>query len=119
MVMPLMVVLGALGWGWRGAASAALAVGLVAANFALAAALLSWAARISPNVLMATALFGFLGRFGLLAAAVFALKGQGWVELLPLGLGLFVTHLGLLVWETRYVSLSLAYPGLKPTREGA
>jgi hypothetical protein len=25
-----------------------------------------------------------------------------------------VTHLGLLFWETRSVSLSLAYPGLKP-----
>ena len=25
-----------------------------------------------------------------------------------------VTHLGLLFWETRYVSVTLAYPGLKP-----
>ena len=33
----------------------------------------------------------------------------------PLGLTLIVTHLGLLIWETRHVSASLAYPGLKPT----
>jgi len=25
-----------------------------------------------------------------------------------------ITHIGLLIWETRYVSMSLAYPGLKP-----
>src|SRR5439155_235035 len=28
---------------------------------------------------------------------------------------IIVTHLGLLIWETRYVSASLAFPGLKPT----
>ena len=28
---------------------------------------------------------------------------------------MIVTHLGLLFWETRYVSASLAFPGLKPT----
>ena len=27
---------------------------------------------------------------------------------------IIVTHLGLLIWELRYVSISLAYPGLKP-----
>ena len=32
-----------------------------------------------------------------------------------LGVTLIVTHLGLLIWETRHVSASLAYPGLKPT----
>jgi len=32
-------------------------------------------------------------------------------------LTLIVTHLGLLFWELRYVSGSLAYPGLKPTKK--
>ena len=31
-----------------------------------------------------------------------------------LGVTILVTQLGLLWWETRHVSLSLAYPGLKP-----
>jgi len=35
----------------------------------------------------------------------------------PLALTIGVTHLGLLIWETRYVSASLAYPGLKPRIE--
>ena len=26
-----------------------------------------------------------------------------------------MTHLGLLIWELRYISGSYAYPGLKPT----
>jgi hypothetical protein len=30
-----------------------------------------------------------------------------------------VASLGLLFWETRYVSASLAFPGLKPTSKGA
>jgi hypothetical protein len=33
---------------------------------------------------------------------------------MPLGLTIILAHLGLLFWELRYVSLSLAYPGLKP-----
>jgi len=33
---------------------------------------------------------------------------------LPLGLTIIFAHLGLLFWELRYVSLSLAFPGLKP-----
>ena len=32
-----------------------------------------------------------------------------------LGLTIIVTHLGLLFWELRYVSASLAFPGLKPS----
>jgi hypothetical protein len=48
---------------------------------------------------------------------VWALKDRSWIELVPLGLTIVVTHLGLLVWETRYVSTTLAFPGLLP-RDG-
>ena len=34
-----------------------------------------------------------------------------------LGITVLVTHLGLLFWELRYVSASLAFPGLKPTAD--
>jgi hypothetical protein len=43
-------------------------------------------------------------------------RDAGWVELVPLGLTLIVTHLGLLAWEARSVSASLAFPALKPRR---
>ena len=36
------------------------------------------------------------------------------MALVPFGVTIIVTHLGLLFWETRYVSASLAFPALKP-----
>jgi len=57
---------------------------------------------------------GYLLRLGLLTVAVLLVRNQGWVSWIPLALTLLVTHLGLLLWETRYVSANLAYPGLKP-----
>ena len=60
---------------------------------------------------------GFWPTFlALLFLAVYAIKDLWWFEPWPLGLTLIVTHLGLLIWETRYVSASLAYPGLKPAK---
>jgi hypothetical protein len=66
--------------------------------------------------LMAVALFGFLVRLGFIAAAVLLVKDAWWVELIPLGFTLVITHLGLLVWEASHVSASLAFPGLKPAK---
>lgn len=113
-VAAAVVVVAALVWGAAGAASAAYAVALVVANFLVAAWLLGTAARISYGLLMGAALFGYLVRIGLIGLAVWGVKDAAWVEPLPLGLTLVVTHLGLLMWELRYVSASLAYPGLKP-----
>lgn len=117
LVLPAALVLGALGWGSAGVASVAFALGLVLANFALAAALLGWAARISLGLLMGVSLFGFIVRLALIAGAVLLVKDQPWVEPVPLGVTLVVAHLGLLFWETKFVSASLAFPGLKPPQE--
>jgi hypothetical protein len=113
--VPVVVLLTGLVWGVDGALSAAFAVVLVLANLALSAALLGWAARISLALLMGAALGGFALRLALLAGVVWAVKDQSWVDIVPLGLTLAVTHLGLLIWETKHVSASLAFPGLKPT----
>jgi hypothetical protein len=107
-------VFGLVGWGVDGLASAAFAGGLVLANFWVSAVLLSWAARISLGFLMGMSLGSFVLRVGAISAAVWAVKDQPWVEPLPLGLTLIISHLGLLLWETRYVSASMAFPGLKP-----
>lgn len=114
-VLPVLVVVAGLIWGLDGAASAAFAVALVLGNLVLSAAMLARAARISLALLMGAALGGFALRLFLLAAIVWAVKDQPWVDITALGITLIVTHLGLLVWETRHVSASLAYPGLKPT----
>lgn len=112
--VPVLILLAALPWGVAGAASAAYAIALVVVNFLLAAWLLGAAARISYGLVMGVALFGYLVRIALIGLAVMAVKDASWVEPLPLGLTLIVTHLGLLMWELRYVSASLAFPGLKP-----
>lgn len=116
LVAPALLLVGFLGWGVDGALSAGYGLLLVMANFAIAAGLLAWAAPISLGAFMGAALFGYLLRLGLLFGAVVLVRDAGWVELWPLGLTLIVTHLGLLAWEARSVSLSLAFPALKPRR---
>lgn len=103
-------------WGVNGVYSCAYALSIVFANFGLAAAVVAYTARISYALMMASMMFGYLARMAVVAVAVFAVRNLEWVEFLPLGLTIIVAHLGLLFWELRYVSLSLAYPGLKPKR---
>lgn len=112
---PIWIGLCAVIWGFGGAASAGYGLALVLGNFLLAGVMLAWAARISLAFLMGAALFGFLIRLGLIFIAFWLVKDAAWVEMLPLGLTIIVAHLGLLAWETRFVSASLAYPSLKPT----
>ena len=114
--LPVLVALAAVFWGVAGALSAAFAIGLVLVNFVVAASLLAGAARISMAVLALAAVGGFIVRLALLTVAVLAVKDHWWVELVPLGFTLVITHLGLLIWEARHVSTSLAFPGLKPAK---
>ena len=117
--VPLVVAIvgtGALFWGVHGALSSAFAVVLVLVNLSLSAALLGWGARNAPTVLMAVVLFGYIGRLALLTVAVLLVHNQSWVEIVPLGLSIIITHLGLLFWEMRYVSASLAFPDIKPKK---
>jgi hypothetical protein len=113
-LIPLLLLVDALGWGVPGVCAGAYAIVIVLANLSLSAALLAYAARISLALVMAAAMFGFLVRLGLIFLAVLAVKDASWINLWALGLTLIVTHLGLLFWEMRYVSLSLAHPGVKP-----
>lgn len=114
---PALVLVVGLGgfWGFDGVLSSAFGVAAAVANAVLAAALVSGAARISLAMLYAAALGGYLLRLGLLTVAVLAVVRQSWVELVPLCAALVVSHLGLFIWEARFVSTQLAFPGLKPT----
>ena len=102
-------------WLWRHPIILA-GLAIVLANFALAAALIAAAARISVALMMGAALFGYLIRLGLIFLAVWLVIDASWISLPALGSTIIVTHLGLLFWEMKYVALSLAHPGLKPTR---
>ena len=114
-VAPLLIALSALVWGTNGAASSAYAIAIVLVNFALAAGIVAYTAKISLRLMMASVLFGYLVRLGLIFLAVYLVKDAGWISLPALGATIIFTHLGLLVWELKYVAMSLAYPGLKPT----
>ena len=117
LALPVALAVGFVGWGLDGVASVAFASALVLANFWIAAAMLGWAARISLGLLMGVSLFGFLLRLAFISVAVLTARHQPWVVPIPLGVTLVVAHLGLLFWETRYVSASLAFPGLKPASQ--
>jgi hypothetical protein len=116
--IPAMLLLSALIWGRNGAISAAVAIAIVLANFLLAAAMLGWAARISVSAIMGAALFGYILRLVVIAAVVLPLRSAAWFEAWPLGITLVVSHLGLLLWELRHISLSFSQPGVK-TRQVA
>jgi hypothetical protein len=113
-VAPVLMLIAGLIWGVDGALSSGYAIVIVLANFALSAAILTVTARISLAVMMAAVLGGYLARLALVTVAVLAVIHQSWVVVVPLALTLMITHVGLLFWETRYVSATLAYPALKP-----
>jgi hypothetical protein len=114
-VAPLIVLICGALWGIDGAISSAYAIAIVLVNFLLSAFLITWSARISLPVLMGTVLGGYIGRLALIFVAVFVVHEQSWFDKVPLGLTLIVTHLVLLIWELRFVSASLTFPGLKPS----
>jgi hypothetical protein len=95
-------VLVALFWATRGpdgAIAAAIGVAIVVANFLLAGAILSVAARISLGLYHAAALFGFLIRLGLIAATMLAVAALIEADRLAMGISVVAAYLSLLSWE--------------------
>ena len=113
-VAPIMIGLSALIWGVNGGWSSAYGLAIVLGNFAVAAWMVSYTAKISYALMMGATLFGYIFRLAIIAAAVFLVRNASWAELVPLCMTIVISHVGLLFWEMRYVSLSLAFPGLKP-----
>lgn len=114
MVAPIII----FGFGlWRGvdaAVGAALALAVLVANWVVAALSLGWAARTNPNMLMGVALFGFLGRLAMITAIGAGIKALDIVDWPVFCAVLLAGYAGLLVWELRSISFSMASPGLKP-----
>jgi hypothetical protein len=111
---PLPILAVGLWRGWAGAGAVAIAFVLVVANFLASAGIVGWTARNAPHLLMGAALFGFLLRVGVVFLVALGIQALDIVDMGVLAVTLLVTHLGLLFWETRSISLSLASPGLKP-----
>lgn len=115
-VSPIIVAVCAVFAGLDGVWSALYAVALVLLNFFFAAGLVALTARTSLGLMMGAVLFGYLARLGLIFLAVILVRDASWISLPALGFTIIVTHLGLLVWEMRYVAASLAFPALKPRK---
>ena len=111
---PAVIAACAVIWGADGAWSSAYGVAIVLVNFLLAAGIIAAMARISLAAMLGGVLFGYLFRLALIFLAVWLVRDASWISLPALGATIIVTHLGLLVWELKYVALSLTYPGLKP-----
>jgi hypothetical protein len=114
LIAPVVILVAGLVSGWDGTASAAIALGIVCLNFALAALSVGWAAKISPEMVGGVALGGYVVRLGLILCALVLLRHMSWIVLPWLGFTLVGAHLVLLFWEMRFVSMSLAAPGLRP-----
>ena len=97
-VAPVIVAVCGLIRGWDGALSALIALAIVLVNFLAAAA------------------GGYIVRLAVILVALVLLRHQPWIDLPMLGIVLVGTHIGLLTWEAKYVSLTLAAPGLRPAR---
>lgn len=116
---PLAILVAGLLGGADVAASVAYGVAIVLLNLVLSALMLGWAARQTPSILMTVALGGFFVRMAIATVAILAVRHDDWVALTPMAVSVLVASLGLLFWETRYISASLAFPGLKPDSKGA
>jgi hypothetical protein len=116
MVSPIIVIAAGLIQGWDGAASAAIAIGIVIVNFLAAASIMDRAAKAGPTALGAAALGGYIVRLGVILVALVLLRHVSWIDMPTLGIVLVGTHIGLLTWEAKHVSLTLAAPGLRPAR---
>ena len=114
LVAPAVILVAALFRGVDGAVSAAIGLVLVAANFLAAAAILTWATPRGPGAIYGAIFGGFVGRLAVLTVIVLLLEPVSFIDIPVLVLTIAVTHIALLFWETRYVSLTLAAPGLKP-----
>ena len=114
LLAPVVVLIAGIVSGWDGTASAAIAFAIVCLNFTLAAVSVGWAAKISPVAVGGVALGGYIVRLTLVLIALIGLRHVSWIVLPWLGFTLVGAHLVLLAWETHYVSLQLAAPGIRP-----
>lgn len=116
LVAPGVVLLAGLVRGVDGAVGAAVGLALVAVNFLVSARVITGAARRSSGAVMGAVLGGYVLRLVVLLGIVLALQQVPGVDIPALVVTIAVTHLALLTWELRFVSLTLGDPGLKPAK---
>lgn len=116
MAAPVLLLISGVIWGLAGVAGSGYALAIVLINFLFAAAIITITAPRSLALLMGSVMVGYVARLGLIFIAVWPVRDSTWISIPSLCATMLMTHLGLLVWELRHVSMSLAYPGLKPPK---
>ena len=114
LVAPVLIAVSAIFWQIDGAISCVYGLAIVLANFMLAATSMAVTARINFVLMTGVSLFGYIIRLGLIALAYVVVRNMSWFSPPAFGTTIIVAHLGLLFWEVRHVSATLAFPGLKP-----
>jgi len=115
-IAPAIILVCGLLRGWEGAISAAIGLAIVLLNFSANAVIMTRASKSGTTAIGAAALGGYIVRLVVILIALLLLRQVSWIDIKVLGFVLVGTHLGLLFWETKYVSLTLAAPGLRPAR---
>jgi ATP synthase protein I len=93
-------VLGGSGAAW----SAAIAIVIVLANFVANALSVAWAAQVSPTMLYAVAMGGFVMRLIVFTIALVLLNTVSWFSPVAFALTLVPATIGLLVLEAKALS---------------
>ena len=97
-------VLGQVLSGSGAAWSAAIAIVIVLANFVANALSVAWAAHVSPTILYAVAMGGFVMRLIVFTIALVLLNTVSWFSPMAFALTLVPAMIGLLVVEARALS---------------
>jgi hypothetical protein len=116
LVAPLVVLVLGLARGWAGALGAAIALAVVCANFLASAWVIDRLSRLGPNALFAGVMVGWIMRMAIVVVVLLVCRQSDAIDFPVLGFTIFGTHLGLLFWEAKHVSLTLGAPGLRPRR---
>jgi ATP synthase protein I len=100
----LALLVGRLTGGWDAGWSAAIGIAIVFANFAIHGRSLAWGARMSPTVLFAVGVLGFIVRLGAILAILTALDRLAWFSPVAFAAAVIPSTLLLLAFEMRQLS---------------
>lgn len=111
---PLVMVVAAGFGGVSAAVSVFAGISIILVNFLISAYMLAWASKYSHSLIASMTVSGYFFRSSFIAATVWFVKDVELINLILLCITLVITHLGLLFWELKFVSTTMAFPGLKP-----
>lgn len=105
--LPAVALAFAVGWligGMEAGWSAAIAIAVVTANFVAHGVSTAWAARISPVILYAVGLGGFVVRLAVIAIALLLLQQLAWFSVVAFVAALVPATVALLMVEMKLLS---------------